>query len=111
MVTCKRRNTWAQQEKKWSAAAVGLDSDGRILFIHVRSPYSMHDLVDMLLALPINLRQLMYGEGGPEAQLFVQSGGREIELVGSYETGFNENDDNRAAWAVPNVLAVVRRAP
>jgi len=109
MVTCKRRNTWAQQERKWSAALVGLDGDGRVLLIHVRSPYSMHDLVDMLLALPLDLRQLMYGEGGPEAQLFVQSGGREIELVGSYETGFNEDDDNTAAWPVPNVLAVVRR--
>jgi hypothetical protein len=109
MVTCKGRNTWSVQEKKWSAALVGLDRSGRVLLIHVRSPYRMHDLIDMLLALPIELAQLMYGEGGPEAQLFVRSAGREIELVGSWETGFNENEDNRSAWKVPNVLAVVRR--
>ena len=33
----------------------------------------------------------------------------ELELIGSYETGFLENDDNARAWPVPNVIGVVRR--
>jgi hypothetical protein len=30
--------------------------------------------------------------------------------VGSWETGFNENDDNANAWPLPNVIGV-RRFP
>ena len=29
--------------------------------------------------------------------------------VGSYETGFNENDDNNSAWLIPNVIGIVKR--
>jgi hypothetical protein len=49
-------------------------------------------------------------EGGPEATLYVNAGGTELERFGSYETGFNENDDNDRAWALPNVIGVWRRA-
>jgi hypothetical protein len=45
-------------------------------------------------------------EGGPEAQLYLHVGGTEIEMFGSYETSFKENDDNTAPWPVPNVLGV-----
>ena len=33
----------------------------------------------------------------------------ELQLVGSYETGFYELDDNAFAWPLPNALVVVRR--
>ena len=69
----------------------------------------MHDFIDMLLELPIDLKNAMYVEGGPEAQLYVEGGGRSIELVGSFETGFFEADDNLQAWPIPNVIGVVRR--
>jgi hypothetical protein len=109
LVSCDRKNAWAPAPKRWSTAAIGVDGKGRILFIHARSPWPVHDLVDALLALPIDLRRAMYVEGGPEAQLYVKAGKREIELVGSYETGFHEADDNTQAWAIPNVVAVMRR--
>lgn len=109
MISCKGRNVWGQQPRRWSTAAIAMDSSGKILFIHVRSPYSTHDLINMLAALPIGIRNTMYVEGGPEAQLYVQSSDEEIELVGSYETGFNENDDNAEAWPIPNVVAVARK--
>lgn len=109
MVSCKRANVWSRQPKAWSAAAVGLDAAGRVLFIHVRSPYSTHDLIEMLLELPIDLARAMYVEGGPEAQLFVRGGGREEEFVGSFETGFLESDSNAHAWPVPNVIGVARK--
>ena len=111
MVSCRRKNVWAAAEKRWSAAATGVDAQGRLLFVHVRSPYTMHELVDALLALPLGLSRLLYGEGGPEAQLWVGAGGREISLVGSYETGFHEADDVLGATPIPNVLAVFRRKP
>ncbi len=110
MLSCKGRNVWTQQPKKWSTAAIGTDTSGNVLFIHVRSPFSTHDLIDILRSLPIGLSRAMYVEGGPEAQLFVRSGGEEHEFVGSYETAFTESDDNDRAWAVPNVVGITRRA-
>jgi uncharacterized protein YigE (DUF2233 family) len=109
MLSCTGRNVWQQQPRRWSTAAIGVAGGGRVLFLHARSPYSVHDLIEILRELPLGLARAMYVEGGPEAQLYVESGGRAFEFVGSYETGFNENDDNAAAWPVPNVVAIRRR--
>lgn len=109
MLACDGANTWAAQPRRWSAAAIGLDRQGRVLFLHVRSPYTMHELIEMLRALPLDLVRLQYAEGGPEAQLAVRAGGERYEFVGSYETGFFESDDEAFALPVPNVLGVRRR--
>ncbi len=110
MLSCDGRNVWSQQPKQWSHAAIGVDGDGRVLFVHARSPWSTHDFIDHLRALPLDLKRLQYAEGGPEAQLFVGTEAMEVELVGSYETGFYESDDNARAWPVPNVVGVTRRS-
>lgn len=107
MVSCQRKNVWAPSSRRTSAAAVGVDGKGRVLFIHARSAWPVHELVNALLALPLDLRQAMYVEGGPEAQLFVRGGGRELERVGAFEAA--PAADNRDAWPVPNVIAAVRR--
>lgn len=107
LVSCERKNMWAPSARRFSTAAIGVDGKGRILFIHARTPWPVHDLVNALLALPIDLRQAMYVEGGPEAQLFVRGGGREHEWVGGFE--HVPQADNRDAWPVPNVIAAVRR--
>ena len=33
----------------------------------------------------------------------------EVNRVGSYETGFNEDDDNESAWLIPNVIGIARK--
>lgn len=99
-------NRWAQQPKLWSEAALGEDSDGNLLLIFCRSPYSMHDLNEHLLKLPIKLVAAQHLEGGPEASLSLQHGETSLALKGSYETGFNENDDNRKFWELPNVIGI-----
>lgn len=99
-------NQWSQQERKWSEAALGEDDAGRILFVYSRSPFSMHDLNDELLAAGIGLVAAQHLEGGPEAQLYVHVGTVEMELYGSYETSFRENDANSVAVPVPNILGV-----
>jgi hypothetical protein len=103
-------NRWEQQEKRWSEAALGEDEQGRILLIFCRSPYSMHDLNGALLDLPLGLVAAQHLEGGPEAQLFVRAGEVEVDLVGSYETGFIEHNGNRSAWPVPNVIGIAPKA-
>jgi len=107
MVSCDRRNVWAPSGRGFSAAAIGIDRRGRVLFIHARTPWPVHELVKALLALPIDLAQAMYVEGGPEAQMFARGGGREVERVGSFEGAVASA--NGRAWPVPNVIAAVRR--
>jgi hypothetical protein len=107
MVSCDGRNVWAPSERRFSAAAIGVDRSGRVLFIHARTPWPVHDLIDTLLAAPIELAQAMYVEGGPEAQLFARGGGKELERIGTFE----EADTNARAWPVPNVVAAIRKPP
>ena len=111
MISCAKKNVWSQQPRRWSTSAIGLDAPGRVLFLHTRSPYSTHDLIDILLALPLRIERALYAEGGPEAQLYVKSGGREHEWVGGYESvdGEDDDSDNYSAWPVPNVIGIARR--
>jgi Phosphodiester glycosidase len=104
MVACDGRNVWSQQARRWSIAAIAQDQSGRILFLHARSPLPVHDFIDALQALPLSVARAMYQEGGPEATLYVNASGFELERLGSFETGFNENDSNLAAWPLPNVF-------
>ena len=69
----------------------------------------MNELNDKLLALPLGITAAMHVEGGPEASLSIHAGGVDLDLNGSYETGFNENDGEKAQWPIPNVLGVARR--
>ncbi|HEV2965243.1 MAG TPA: hypothetical protein VG649_25685, partial [Candidatus Angelobacter sp.] len=73
-------------------------------------PFSMHDLNRELLSSGIGLVAAQHLEGGPEAQLYLHVGKVEQEMFGSYETKFNPNDANPAAWPIPNVIGVRPRA-
>jgi hypothetical protein len=108
MISCDRRSVWSPSERRFSTAAVGLDAKGRVLFIHARTPWPVHELASALLALPIDLARAMYVEGGPEAQLYARGGGRELERVGRFEGPVRAPDPGQA-WPVPNVIAAVRR--
>ncbi len=74
--------------------------------IHSRSPWAMHDFVEMVSELNLNLLGLIYLEGGPEASLYVNGFTEKHSLIGSYETGFFESDDNDRFWPIPNVIGV-----
>ena len=100
------RNRWSKQDRRWSEAALGEDDRGRALLIMSRTPQSMRDLNDRLVSLGIGVVCAQHLEGGPEAQLYVAAGGRSYQGFGSYETGFREDDGNRRAWPIPNVIGV-----
>lgn len=102
-------NCWSEQDKKWSEAALAEDKSGRVLFIFSRHPYSMHYFNRILLKLPIDIVCAQHLEGGPEAQMYINAGKTELEKVGSYETGFNEDVGNEKGWSIPNVIGVVKR--
>lgn len=109
LIDCRQRNVWAKQNKKWSMAALAMDTTRNVLLIHSRSPYTVHDFINHLQELPLHIYNAMYLEGGPEASLAVRTPERSLDAMGSYETGFLEHDKNTRYWSIPNVLGAVRR--
>jgi uncharacterized protein YigE (DUF2233 family) len=87
--------------RQFSAAAVGIDGDGRAVFVHARAPAAMSDLATFLSRQ--GLRAAMYVEGGPQASLYVRAGEVEVAEVG---TGFIDNTSFRN---IPNVLGFLPR--
>ena len=111
MVDFNGNNKWSKQAKKWSMVVVAMDKDGNILFIHSRSPYEVRQFIDILLKAPLNIKNMMYLEGGPEASLYVNHNGYAARKIGSYETGFYEFNDNTELWPIPNVIGVKKKTP
>ncbi|WP_338766164.1 hypothetical protein WAF17_03250 [Bernardetia sp. ABR2-2B] len=85
------------------------DMNSNVLFIHTRSPYNIQMYNDMLLKSELNIKKIMYLEGGPETSFFIKYGDSVISKQGSYETNFNLNDNNHHFWEIPNVLGVRKK--
>jgi hypothetical protein len=100
---CDGRALPWQDPKHYSAAGLAVDRSGRVVFIHARAAVTMAELAVALANH--DLTGAIFLEGGPEASLVAG----ELALLGSYETGFVENDDNREFWALPNVVGLVAR--
>ena len=109
MISCTGKNVWSQQPQKWSTAAIGIDDRARVLFIHVGSPYSTHDLIEILKKLPLNITRAMYTEGGPQAQLYINTGDHEYEFVGNYEIELNGNVKKLISRPIPNIVGISLR--
>jgi len=109
MISCRQENVWQKQNELYSITAFGMDKSGNGLFIFAEPAYSVHDLTNILLSLPISLHNAMYLEGGPEATLYFSGSGIEFEKIGSYDTGLNENDFLKIARPLPNVIGIVRK--
>jgi exopolysaccharide biosynthesis protein len=109
MVSCQGKNVWKPSKQSWSTAAIANDKNGNILFIHVRSPYSTHELINILLELPLNIRTAMYVEGGQQAQMYVKGDDREYILLGRYRSQFTGNSIANFGWPVPNVIGIKKR--
>ena len=109
MVDLHGNNKWSQQNKKWSMVVIAMDKQGNALFIHTRSPYTVHDFINILMAAPLNIKNVMYLEGGPEASFYLNQNGTEISRVGSYETDFMEDNSNTSFWPIPNIIAITKK--
>jgi hypothetical protein len=104
------QNVWPQNSRKWSEVALAVTSTNDIIVIFSRTPLSMHDFNERVLGLGLSIEAAMHLEGGPEASLSIHGGGIDLDLAGSYETGFREDDSNQRQWPIPNILGVAPRA-
>ena len=108
LVDCAGQATdW--RTRHYSAAALGVDREGRAVMVHVRTPYRMQVLARMLAAPELGIRGLVYMEGGPEASVVLDAEGQHVGEMGSWEDGFHEADDNREYWDLPNVVGFAAR--
>jgi hypothetical protein len=99
---------WADP-KQYSVAAIGVDRDGRLVMLHARAAVTMTQFAAALASPSMHLAGALFLEGGPEASLVARGSDAELSRVGSYETGFVENDGNTAFWWLPNVIGVEPR--
>jgi len=105
MIGAGGENTWRPDANAHSIACVGVDAEGWVLFIHSRTPRTVHDFVELLRAQPWRVKGLMYVEGGPPASLYVKAGNVDAVYLG-------EGDLLGAGLMprkLPNVLGVRRR--
>jgi len=105
LISHDRQNLWTQDEPRHSAAAIGMDQDGRVLFIHCRTGVSMREFTQTLLDLPLDLVGAMYVEGGADAAMYVDASGFTGRWVGEYRSDFFQGS-NKNFWPVPNVLGI-----
>ncbi|MBX3273428.1 MAG: phosphodiester glycosidase family protein [Sandaracinaceae bacterium] len=109
MIDCAGRARPWPTRRRYSAAALGRDAEGRAVFVHTRTPYRMEVLNQMMVELDLGIRGLVYMEGGPEASLVVREGATRVTEIGSWEDGFWENDGNDRLWDIPGVIGFTRR--
>jgi hypothetical protein len=110
LIKRSRDNRWTRQQKQWSEVALGQDDQGRALFIFSRAPWTMYDLNEFLLSLPIGIVTAQHLEGGSEAQMHVQTADTTFTLIGGYATNSAGSRRGWSGWPIPNVLGLVPRA-
>lgn len=101
MISSSRKLLWRVAPQVHAVAAVGTDGNGRILFIHCREPIAGVDFGAMLLALPLDVRQVMYVEGGTQAGLYVRPGGTQLRM-GRHPADFWT--DGGVKMPLPNII-------
>ena len=104
MISDEKRVKWPLQDKANSIAVAGMDRDGHVLFIHSRAPSTPRAFIDTLLSLPIQIRDAIYLEGGSEASLCAQIGGKWVEWTGQSDIEILRS--LQLVPSIPNVLGV-----
>jgi hypothetical protein len=99
-------SVWNRADRRWSESAVGMDGEGRVLFLFCRSPLTMRDFNQAVKSLGLGVVRLMHMEGGPLASLSIRARDTAVNLAGSYETGFLQDGTNMHQWPIPNVIGV-----
>lgn len=108
LISRDRENLWAPSDRRHSAAAIGMDRQNHLVFVHCRQELSMHEFAQQLLDLPLDLVGAMYVEGGADAAMYVRVGDYSGRWVGEYQTSFFEAS-NMHFWPAPNVLGIRRK--
>lgn len=108
MVSFGNKRGWPQQSQRHGAAAIGMDTENRVMFILSRAPLSTHDLIHALLSLPINIQSAMYVEGGPQAAMHLLAGDRKRTWIGICEPNLVASN-YVFEFDIPNVIGITKK--
>lgn len=107
LISAGRRLLWNPGGPQHSIAAVGRDGTGAILFIHCREPLTGVDFGTLLLNLPIDIRLVMYVEGGSQAGLLVRTPQFTQTWMGRHPADIWTSGNEKAP--LPNVIGIRKR--
>lgn len=82
MLTCHLENTFMREKRSACRLALGIDSDGRLLFLFHLAPVTGRDFVSRIRMVFPQISRVMYLEGGSEASLYLRSHSGDIRLSG-----------------------------
>lgn len=108
MINDERRILWSPGGPLYSISAVAQDGKGKILFLHSRKPVEAYSFAQQLLHLPLDIRTVMYVEGGAQAGMLVRSPGINRDLGAPHPPSFLVTGNLKAA--LPNILGVMERS-
>lgn len=97
---------WKKKPQSCSMLLAAEDEHHNFYLIFTRSPYTHNTMIDFLRVLPVNFRNAIYLEGGPETSLYVNIGDFSLKKFGSYVSGTYAHDKNDKFWALPNVIGI-----
>lgn len=104
MTSAGRKILWSPGGPLYSISAVAQDGEGKILFLHSRTPVEAYSFVQQLLHLPLDVRTVMYVEGGSQAGLLVHSTHLKRNLAGAHAPSLLVTGNLNAA--LPNILGI-----
>lgn len=107
LISAGRRLLWNPGGPQHSIAAVGRDGTGAILFVHCREPLTGVDFGTLLLALPIDIRLVMYVEGGSQAGLLIRTQQLTQTWMGRHPVDLWTSGNEQAP--LPNVIGIRKR--
>lgn len=110
LISAARKNAWrhSTDNQKHSAAAIGQDKQGRIYFLLSPRQYTLKQFSDILLQLPIHLKQTLFVEGGATAGLHVNTEKLKQEWHGDSDNTLWANKAGQF-FKIPNVIGIKRK--
>lgn len=109
LISADRRLLWRRGGVSHAISAVGRDGKGHLLFIHCREPISGVTFGKLLLDLPLDIRLVMYTEGGTQAGLLVRSKSLNQIWMGRHPADLWTAGNPQAP--LPNVIGVRLKNP
>jgi hypothetical protein len=96
-------------DQSCSMILLSTDKNGMIYIVFARSPYTHKKMIGFLKGFPIDLKQTVYLEGGPEASLYIKTKDVAVAKYGSYVSKTWARDDNDHFWEIPNVIGIRKK--
>lgn len=104
MINSQRRILWSPGGPLYAISAVARDGAGKILFLHCSTPAEAYGFVQQLLHLPLDIRAIMYVEGGAQAGMLINSATLKRELGAPHPPSLLVTGKLKSA--LPNIIGV-----